>query len=235
MTKKIRALAAVAMSAALLAGAAITAATPAQALPCRNCDGNGGDGGNGGGDGVGGSGARSPLPWQGTGGPGNAYAWNGVGAGERYVTVEIRTSPIDGHHAWWMKSKATLDKTTGTVQITDTIQDDQWFGGFTGGTHVSGLDDYGNTLCQTSIEATPGESVDPRWGVVGKYEIGASSRPLTATLQCHGNSTDVTRLEIHNWHNARNRLSEVLAKINEIINTVKNGVDAAKKIEELTK
>lgn len=228
----------VALQLLLTTAVTVGSAIPAQALPAlpcnRGCD-------NGGGDGTSGGSPRpvpqpQPLSWSGSGGEGREYAWNGSSPEANRITVSVHTNPIDGHHAWWMTTTATLDKTTKDVQVSGTIQDDQWFNGFTGGVHVIGADDNGNILCQTGMASADGAIRDPAWGVVGKLEAGASSRQMSARLTCNGATEKVTRLMVVNFHNPRNRINDVLATVERIVKLgIPDPVDLVKKIIEAVK
>lgn len=225
MNRLVRTIAAPVLAAAVTLSAGLVAATPASAMNCLTCDPGTGGGGSTGGT------PSTPIPSSGVGGAGNSFGW-GPNSSTNFLSVHVHTNPIDGHSAWWMDDTATLNRQTGQVQLSGTIEDDQLFVGYTGGVHVIGMDNYGNVLAQTSINAA-GVADDPAWGVCGKWEFCNYSRPLGAVLQMTGDYQDVTHLEIVNWHDQKNRLGDDLVALANLLGQVKNGIAAGQSIAGL--
>lgn len=223
MNRLVRSLAAPVLAAAVTLSAGVVAAGPASALACRDCGGSGDVPVPGPITTPPPAPAPQPIAKSGVGGDGNSYAWQGLNAPtDRFITVHTHTNPIDGHTAWWMDDTATVDRQTGLVTLSGTIEDDNWFGGYTGGVHVIGTDDYGNLLAQTSVNAA-GVVDDPAWGVCGTWElVCSSSRSLGASLQMTGDFKDVTHLVVLNWHDGKNRLLDDLNYIASVFGAGKN-------------
>lgn len=152
---------------------------------------------------------------EGSDGTGNQYGWNERPINNPFVTVTLHTNPIEGKSAWWMETTATLDTETGVLSYKSHVEDDNWFGGYTGAVTVFGTDQKGDIL------ATTPESTVMHAGVCGTGEkwFCGNQQEVTGGVQMTGDYHDVTGLVIVNWHDVHNRLGEDLSQLGGILSS----------------
>jgi hypothetical protein len=147
----------------------------------------------------------------GSDGTGNEFGWNERQAASQFVTNEVHTNPIAGHSAWWMDTTATLDTTTGILSFSSHIEDDNWFGGYTGGVTIFGTDQKGDILAVTP------QSTVLQAGVCGEWEFCGNYQNATGQVLMTGDYHDVTDLVIVNWHDVHNRLTDDLNQLGSVL------------------